>query len=470
MFQPTLLRDEQVERLAGGVCRVLERVGILCQNEELLQALAAAGAQVDVQLERARFPRRLIASLAESLRQENADLSRTVRPFTPPGQPTIDCQIAQFYYDHPRRERRIGNRRDLIEMIRLADVLHPEVPAGHVVVQAEVPRMLEALESALLLAEYAHEPGRAFAWYAEQIDWLVEMGEILGIPDWFNWGAICFAHPFRFDKDVADKFVRRVREGVPTGLTAMPVAGVTAPVTMDGFVVVAAAEQVATWLAARALNGQVALSGAMWAGAVDMKSGSVSYSAPDAMIRGFATVEFLRRWTGIDVPVGGGEYCDARAPGMAAAWEKAYKAMTIAAFTGRHPEIGEGMLENGKVFAPVQLLLERDLSAGVAHLARQLSAREEEMLLDEIEQVDLGFSTNHMLTAGTLAHYRSSLWLPGLIERAGWAGAAGDAALLDKAQGRIDELLGQYHKPEGREKQLAAMRQVVERARKRFYG
>ena len=71
-------------------------------------------------------------------------------------------------------------------MIKLADVLHPEIPAGHVLVQAGAPRMLEALESAMLLAEYAHRPGAAFAWYVEQIDPLIEMGEILSIENWFN--------------------------------------------------------------------------------------------------------------------------------------------------------------------------------------------------------------------------------------------------------------------------------------------
>ena len=61
------------------------------------------------------------------------------------------------------------------------------------------------------------------------------MGDVLGIPDWAGWGAICFAHPLRFDRDVAAKFVRRVREGVPTGLTAMPVAGCSTPATTAGF-------------------------------------------------------------------------------------------------------------------------------------------------------------------------------------------------------------------------------------------
>ncbi len=78
-----------------------------------------------------------------------------------------------------------------------------------------------------------------------------------------------------------------------------------------------------------------------------MSTGHISYSAFDAMYYAFASVEFLRRWTGVAVPVGGGEYCDAREPGLYAAMEKAHKAMTIAAFTGQHPPIGQGLLDEG---------------------------------------------------------------------------------------------------------------------------
>jgi len=72
-------------------------------------------------------------------------------------------------------------------------------------------------------------------------------------------------------------------------------------------------------------------------------------------------VEFLRRWCGMSISVGGGEYCDAKLPGLYTALEKAYKSMTIAAFTGQHPPIGQGMLDEGKIISPVQLLLEREL-------------------------------------------------------------------------------------------------------------
>ena len=298
----------------------------------------------------------------------------------------------------------------MITLIKLGTVLHPNVPVGHSLLLTDVPALLEPLEAALLLAEYAGRPNPAFAWNVRQIDYLIEMGDILGLPDWFGWGAICFAHPLRFDRDVADKFVRRVRSGVPTGLTAMPVAGVTTPVPVAGFIAVAAAEIFATWLAARSLNPDVPLSGSIWGGAMDMKTGAVSYCSFDAMYYAFSLAEFLRKWTGKTVSVGGGEYCDARHPGYYAALEKAYKSMTIAAFTGRHPSVGQGMLEEGKTLCPVQLLLEREFGTGVGFFGKPVDVSPQTLCLDTIRDVGFGLDRNHLDTETTLYHFREHLW------------------------------------------------------------
>ncbi len=470
MFQRTLLRDEDIQPLADGVCEVLEKVGILCQNQELLSALEGAGAKVDYEAERARFPRDMVLEFVAKLRQAGNQAQQPEARFAAPPLPTLGTQIAQFYYDWEQQATRSGNREDFITLIKLADVLHPEVDAGHALLLTDVPAMLEPLEAAMLLAEYAHRPGRTFAWHVDQVDYLKEMGDILGIADWFTWGAICFAHPLRFDKDVADKFVRRAEEGTPLGLTGMPIAGFTTPATVEGFIVVASAEHVAAWLTARAVNPEVPLAGSMWAGSMDMSTGEVSYCACDAMYYGFAAVEFLRRWCGMIVPVGGGEYCSAKVPGLYAALEKAYKAMTIAAFTGRHPGIGQGMLDDGKILAPVQLMLERDLGAGAHQFAREVEPTADNIAMPSILEVDLGLKLDHLRTEHTLQTFRKALWLPELIERAGFAGFEQEQRMLDKAQAQVNELLGQYRKPEGREPQLAEMRKVVEKARQQLVG
>ncbi len=469
MFQVTMLKDEHVEPLADAVLEVLEKVGVLCQNRQMLEALESAGARVDYDQERAWLPRRVVEDFVAGLRKEHD--GRLEQPaFAPPGQPGMGTQVAQLYYDYPTRQRRQGNKQDFITLIKLGDMLGNPASVGHCLLLTDVPPILEPLEAGLLLAEYAHNPAPPFAWKVEQIDYLIEMGEILGLENWFSWGAICFAHPLRFDRDVADKFVRRVREGYPTGLTAMPIAGLTTPVTVEGFIAVSCAEHVATWFAARAINPNVKLSGSMWGGSVDMRTGHVSYAAFDAMFYTFAAVEFLRRWTGIVIAASGADYCDAREPGLYAVLEKAYKAMMIAAFTGRQAGVGSGMLEEGKTLCPVQLMLERDFAGGVAHLARSIELTPENIAMETILEVGVGLETNYMQTEHTLRHFRTACWLPEFIDRSGWNGFEHEEQILNNVQKRIDELLGQYEKPEGRQEQLEAMRQVIERARRELLG
>ncbi|MGQ9732438.1 MAG: trimethylamine methyltransferase family protein [Candidatus Zipacnadales bacterium] len=470
MLQRAILKDSDIEPLAEGVFEVLERVGVLCQNGEALSALDKAGAEVDYLSERARFSRPMVAEYVDSFRGERHAAEPAELRFTAPGQPGIGTQVAQLYYDHATREIRSSSARDMITLTMLGDVLHREAGVGHSLSRTDVPPLLEPLESGLLLAEYAHNPHGPFVWHVDQVDYLIEMGEILGKPNWFAWGAVCFAHPLRFDRDTIGKFVRRCREGESAGLTAMPVAGATTPITVEGFIVVAAAEHVATWITGRAINPEVSLHGSLWAGAVDMKTGQVSYSTFDAMFYGFACSEFLRRWCGMEVPVGGGEYCSAKAPGLYAALEKAYKAMTIAAFSGRHPSIGGGMLDDGKILAPVQLLIERDLSAGAGHLARVIEVTPQKIGMDSIVEVGIGLDRSHLQTEHTLSHFRSCCWLPELIDRSGWTGEAENERLLAAAQAKLEDLLGHYEKPKDREDQLAAMRKVIEWARKQLLG
>lgn len=466
MIQTTILRDDDVEPLSEAVLSVLEQTEILCQNDRMLAALEKAGARVDRSKQTALLPRDMVREYVRSFHEEYA---RDKHPehFRDPGRPGVNTQVAQFYHDYGLRERRIGNRQDLIEMTKLGEALHGEDGVGHSLLTAEAPPLIEPLEAVLVLAEYATRPRSVFAWNVRQGPYLAEMGDILGVPDLFSWGSICIAHPFRFDRDVADRMERMVDAGNVIGLTAMPVAGVTTPVTVEGFVVVSSAEVIAAWIIARVLNPAVPINGgSMWAGTVDMRTGHVSFSAPDALFYGFASVEFIRRWCGIDLMVGGGEYSDAREPSLYAALEKVYKSMTIAAFGGRSAGIGEGMLEDGKVLSPVQLLLERDYSASIAHLARDVRPTPANIALQEILEVGAGKGASHVQTEHTLRHYRSSLWRPELLDRAGWAGVDAEAAILQKTHERVGALAAGYRKPEGRDDILVRLRAVVDRARR----
>ena len=466
MFQKSLLKDEHIEPLAEAVCTVLEKVGMLYQNEEMLKALDEFGAMVDYSSERARFPKRLAREFVESLRKEASGKDDTGhRNFVPPELPYWGRQVTPFWYDYEKGENRPGNKKDFVEMIKLADMVHPEQGVGHCLLLRDVPPLLEPLEAAILLTEYAHKPAGTYYTDIRQLEPLLEMDEILGGEGSIApASAINYAHPLRFDRDVAGRYVNSVKEKNIAWLNGMQVAGATTPVTVEGFIVVVAAEVIAGWIVARALNPKVQVGSAIWGGVSDMRGG-VSFSSFDAMYYAFCAAEFMRRWCGKNLSVGGGEYCDAKKPGVYAALEKAYKAMTIAAFQGWHPKVASGMLECGRTISPVQLLLDREVGLGVCQFGRSVSPTPENISLPEILEIDLGIEKSYLETEHTLGHFRSCLWLPELIDRSGWNGHDWEDEILRKAQRKVNQLIAEHKKPEGREEKLAKMRQVVRRAK-----
>ncbi|MGI6209546.1 MAG: trimethylamine methyltransferase family protein [Anaerolineae bacterium] len=466
MFQRALLSDSDVPVLAEAVLEIMERVGVYCQNDEMMDALEAWGASVDRERQEVRFPRHRVESFVSGLRAEYAGKEEPELRMRAPGRPGLGTQVAQFYLDDETGERRGGTREDLIRLTKFGAVLHPDRPVGHSLLLQDVPPLVEPLEAGMILAEYAPIPGPPFAWEARQVPYLVEMGHELGIDDWFSLGATCFSHPLRFDKEVADRFVLAAKLGHPIGLTGMQIAGATTPVTVAGFVAVSAAEYIATWIAGRAINPSVPLRGSIWAATLDMRGGDASYSAPDAMLRAFALNEFLRRWCGFAVQVGGGEYSSAKVPGLYAALEKAYKALLIAAYAGEHPGVGQGMVETGKSISLVQLLLDHEMTTALESLTQEIVVNDETIGMDAILAVGHGLESNYLTTEHTLRHYRDNTWMPPFTDRSGYQGQLTEEVALAKARARIQEMLAQYQKPERDPAVLERMRAVVERARK----
>lgn len=462
------MRDHDVEALGDGVCRLLEQVGMKFQNETMLAALKEWGATVDDSTQIAKFPRRLLDRFVEDVRREyrRSGPDEAAVPFHAPDMPQIETQVAQYLYDYDAGERRPGKSEDYVEFIKLGDRLPGAPDVGHCLLLTDVPPLVEPLEALLLQAEYAHRPQGVFAWNASQAAYLREMGDALGLERAYSFGAVCIAHPLRFDRAVADRYVMMIAEGHRGGLTAMPVAGLSTPITVEGFIVVSTAEQLGAWIAARAMNPKAPLGGSVWCGTPDMKIGHISFSNFDAMYYNVATVQFTRDWCGVEIVPSGPDYANAKRPGLYAVLEKAYKAMIVAAFTGAHPSIGGGMVDTGKVLSDVQLLLERDMTEGLQQFGRSIAATEERIGFPTILEVGTGDGASYFQSDHTALNFRSSLWLPELLDRTGWNGPESEARIMDRYRDKVRALTAEYQKPEGREGKLAAARRVVERARK----
>ncbi|MBN1446185.1 MAG: trimethylamine methyltransferase family protein [Candidatus Omnitrophica bacterium] len=482
------LKDADMDLLSEGVLTVLEKLGMTCQNKEILTVLEDRGAYVDYETWNARFPQKMIRQFVEEIKKEDKDtwekeiqksehrqtlLSgyvpyvKEAGEFKAPHVPFMFHPLGTFYLDEETGEKRKGNKKDFIRMTKLGDVLHPEHGVGHSLNLSDVPSQVEPLEAAMLLLEYAHNPRGVYVEDLRQIDYLREIEDIMGINDpYWHWLAnISFAAPLKLGKDISERFLYMLKSGnYPAKIYTMAISGVNMPVTTAGSIVLSAAEVIALWFSARAVNPKVPLTGMILSGVLNMKTGQVNYWTFDTLIRRLSICEFVRKWTGVAISPGIGEYTPAKHPGFYTTLEKAYLAMTIAAFTGHHPEMGIGHLESGLTLSPVQLLLDREFTAGLRYLEPPV-INEETIGLETIMEIGFGIERNYLDTEHTLKNFRSCLWEPKIFDISGWDSES-EANNLKKASGEIARLIEEYKKPEVDPEKIEKTRKVIERAKK----
>jgi len=482
-----LFTESELDQLEDATLSVLETAGAMYQSDAILDALAKAGAQVDRATQRARLPRPLMKQVIERQRQRQQAEGGDARPRRPQGEPDpstslraglpgLDLHIAQFWYDHEKGERRPGNRADLIHLTQFGDALDATKPVHQVLLMQEAPPEVEPLEGLLLLMEHSSRPGLTYPHFAGQFPYFEEIGEIwLGDPRAYLVGGVFLVSPLRMDRRACDCLVERARRGMHCGTSTQPVSGVSAPVTRAGTIVVGAAEILAGWAAVSALNPDMDMSGNIESGVVDMATGNVHFGAPEPLVQDLGCAELFRRRFGGHVGVAGaGNYTSGKFPGYQTAFERTFDALTIAAYTGYRPRVGSGLLDSGKMFSPLQLLIEREVESLIGCFDQGVPVSADEIALDVITSVGSGIGRSYLETEHTLTHYRRSLWFAKLLDRSVWREdrdeAHPDAGLLARAQAQFNEVMSRYQRPEVDEEKLGKVREVVARARRELVG
>ncbi|MFB3883138.1 MAG: trimethylamine methyltransferase family protein [Armatimonadota bacterium] len=476
-----LFTESQVDQLAEATLSVLEQAGAMYQSDAILDALERAGAQVDRATQRARLPRPYLQEIIELQKQRQGTPRRQTRRRRPraagePDLPGVHLHIAQFWFNHELGKRVAGNRADLIKLTRFGDALDPTQEVDQVLLMQEEPPAVEPLEGLLVLMENSSRPGITYPHFAGQFPYFEEIGQIWrGDPHAYLVGGVFLVSPLRMDRRACECLLARSQRGMHCGTSTEPVSGVSAPVTRAGTIVVGAAEILAGWAAVHALNPEATMSGNIESGVVDMRSGNVHFGAPEPLLQDLGCAElFRRRFGGHCGVAGSGNYTSGKYPGHQAAFERLFDSLTVEAYTGYRSAVGSGLLDSGKMFSPLQLLIDRELESVIQRFEQGVKVNAEEIALETVTAVGSGIGRSYLETEHTLTHYRKSLWFPRLLDRSVWQGDDAerdtDARLLQRAQAQFDEVMSRYLKPEVDEDRLAAVRAVVAKARRELLG
>jgi trimethylamine:corrinoid methyltransferase-like protein len=158
------------------------------------------------------------------------------------------------------------------------------------------------------------------------------------------------------------------------------------------------------------------VSGGCISGILDMGTGVVSFSAPEAIIQDIAIAEVHQRLYGFDFLIGSG-YTDAKYPNAQLLAEKTAKFL-LTYLSGR-ASYPVGLINGGSVFSDAQCLVDIELCRYIhGHFEPFGDFSSIDELVDLIGTV--GSQGNYVAEDHTLRRFRES-WIPQLFDRTGFS-------------------------------------------------
>jgi trimethylamine--corrinoid protein Co-methyltransferase len=252
--------------------------------------------------------------------------------------------------------------------------------------------------------------------------------------------------PLKFATDVTTLLIETCRQRIPVVLSAAPMAGSTAPVTLAGMLAQLTAEQLAgVVLTQLAHRGAPLLIGPIPATA-DMKTGRYLAGAAEF---GLANAAMAQMGQYYRLPVyNSAGMTDSKIPDIQAGFEKGMSALLAALAGSNYVHHAAGMLENMSAVAPEQYVIDNDILGMAMRVVQGITVTEETLALDTIDEVGPG---GHFLMADhTLKHMRSEFYYPSkVVNRQSWDTWHQDGALdaRDRARDIARDILA-HHQPE----------------------
>jgi trimethylamine--corrinoid protein Co-methyltransferase len=421
------LTDDQIERIHRAALSILERTGVLVEEPEALRLLGEAGANVDRDVSRVRLPPALVEDAVDWAPSRVVLAGRD---------PKWDLELegarvhigtggaALTVLDLETGQPRPAVLRDVVDLARLVDRLEnihfyltPVYPTDMGKDEVDVNTYYASLANTTKHVQsgvYTVQGIRDTVEMCERIaggaDALRERPIVSFITSWM-------VSPLKFATEVTTLLIETCRQRIPVVLSAAPMAGSTAPVTLAGMLAQLTAEQLAgVVLTQLAHRGAPLLIGPIPATA-DMKTGRYLAGAAEFGLTNAAMAQMARYY---HLPIyNSAGMTDSKTPDIQAGFEKAMSAVLAVLAGSNFVHHAAGMLENMNIVAPEQFVIDNDVLGMAMRVVRGIDVTDETLALDTIDAVGPG---GHFLMADhTLRHMRSEFYYPSeVVDRQSW--------------------------------------------------
>ncbi len=409
-----LLSSDEEEYVHDRTLDVLDEIGVLVRSEPVLSMLGDAGASVDERSHVAKMPEDMVKSalrdapttfrLCARVRGNDIELP------APRGPNLTTDGLTLYMHDDRTGAKRNATKSDYAKFTRLADALEVIDFFWPIVTISDVPPASHNLHELWTAFQNCSMHVQGDCTSAHDAKKMVELGTIIagGKKELRKRPLFSCAtnpiSPLSFDEGAVEAQVELAKAGIPILCHSMSVAGLSSPVTLAGTIVNINAENLASIVISQtACSGAPHIYGSCSAPA-DMRSGTVDFYAPEAMLISVAAGQMARRYGRPCMVASWG--MGGRGPGSQLSLSEAF-AYASSAFGGSDLISGIGGLDHAKGCSMAQMVLDSTAWTDLEPFLRDFVVDEHNVALDVMKEV--GHGRSFLSHPHTVKNFRNSL-------------------------------------------------------------
>lgn len=465
----SILSDEDLTRIHEASLNVLARTGVYVHGEKVLKLFAGSDAEVDYERRIVRIPKQLVEESLASTPQKISLCDRNREPAVELGDGStyVACgQNCLYILDSETQKVRKVTKEDVATLTKIADALEnihiigiPAMPQD-VMPEASLVHAVNAVfnssEKHMLFSTESLEVTQAIYDIARVV---TNESDLSKSP--ILTCQLSPTSPLTWEKGTGDALIETAASGVPCQLLPEPIAGVTAPLTPAGELVVHNAEFLSGLVITQLVRkGTPVIYGQAWT-TFDMREANVLTTSPEACILRIAGTQLAKFYR---IPSHSESDSDAVAPDEQNGWEKALSAF-IGLNVGVDLLLGAGMRASGFLTSFEQLVIDNEIAGMFFRFLQGMQVSSEAIATDLIQKV--GPRGNFLREDHTIRHLRSGeYWQPSILNRSGYQmwEKKGYPTIRDNAKKRALEIIETHHP-----KELSGdVRREIDRILRRF--
>lgn len=446
-----ILESQLVPRIVDEAISVLEKTGVLVENQDAFRRLVGAGFVGNEQTHRITLPRKLTEDALAAAPSSLTLHDRDGNPYaTLEGDRVhfVPASSALRILDRKTQQIREGDSKDFVEYVKIADGLKNIAYLSTAFIPRDIPQDIADAWRLYMVLSYSKRPvvSGAFTHYG-----VPRMGQIMG---YFRESreelaakpmaifTCCPNTPLRWGEDPITNIIDCAEWGIPIEIVPVLLLGMISPATTVGALVLHTAEVISGLAIAQRIRPGIPVLFGGAPASFHMRLMTNPMTAVEALqvYCGYAQVaKYLKLPSQAYMALSDSKFNDPQA-----GFESGSGAF-LAALAGVNSVSGPGMLDYVNCFSLEKLVFDDEVVAHAMRFVRPVEVREDlptQPLIDELVR-----DKHLMMSEHTLEHWPDELYLPGpMIDRTNWDQwkEGGQKSLRDRALGVIDECLENY--------------------------